>query len=81
MSHVNNVTKMYPPTFADNPDNILEDAKGQLKEVLLLGYGHDGKLYVTCDNHIARNQDRIIALLERVKINALYSDWSEVLDD
>jgi hypothetical protein len=41
-----NIVKFYPSNAASNPDNVLEQAVGDYKEVLILGWNKDGDLDV-----------------------------------
>ena len=43
---MSNVVKVYPNGAAEDPDNVLEHAKGKYDEVLILGWDKEGALSV-----------------------------------
>lgn len=47
---MSNVEKLYPANAADNPDNVLEQAMGQLQDVLIVGYDRDGDFCARCSS-------------------------------
>lgn len=59
-----------------NPDLILEEAKGMLDSVVILGYGKDGEQYI--NTSIADGGD-MLWLLEQVKLKLL--TIGDALDD
>lgn len=66
---MNNVVKFPGETLLDlNPDDVLDEAKGKLEKVIVIGYTDDGSEYF--DSSFA---DGMIAvwLLERIKMMLL----------
>lgn len=68
-----NVVSLRP---ADDADHVLECSKGQMDDVLILGYDGDGDVFIASSGGIARI-DSIVFLLEKVKQMALNGDLSE----
>lgn len=74
------VKKFYPRDAANNPDNVLEQAIGQYKEVLILGWDPEGRLDVRSTTGIATGHE-MLWLLERVKFNLMAGVYDVVSED
>lgn len=61
---------------ADNPDVVLEAAKGNVEHVLVMGYDHDGEMYVASSPYFA-DGGNMLWLLETVKQRLLDLEWME----
>lgn len=69
-----NVVKLYPPTMADEPDAVLEWAKGNYSELLLLGYDEDGALFVRSTSTLQCKD--VLWLIECFKQKLLNGDYA-----
>ncbi len=69
---MDNVTQLRP---ADNPDTVLEKAKGELESVLIIGYDKEGCLDVRASLNIDHSD--ILWMIERFKQKLICGDYSE----
>lgn len=61
-----NVIEFTAETFADiDPDDVLDGAKGQLTEVLVIGRDNEGQLYLASSIADAGDQLLLLELLKR----------------
>ena len=67
---MSNTVKFYPKDAAKDADNVLEQAMGSFKEVLLLGYDHEGNLDARATLGLKDGGD-MLWLLESLKFNLL----------
>lgn len=61
---------------SSNPDSVLKHAVGAFKEVLILGYNHDGYMEVRASSGMAPKAE-LLMLVENFKhalMNGLYDD-------
>lgn len=65
-----NVVKMYPSTYSDNPDNVLHEAVGNYEDVLILGWDKEGKLDVRATKGLSSAQE-IVWMIESFKHRVL----------
>lgn len=62
-------------TFADHdPDVMLKLAQSHLADVVIIGYGHDGKFFFSSN---LADADRILWLLERAKSDLMAWSYAE----
>lgn len=61
-----NVTKFYPKDAYKDPDAVIEQAIGQYKDVLVLGWDKDGYLDARASNGVAGKAD-VLFLIEEFK--------------
>lgn len=69
------VVKLYSKYAASNPDNVLEQAVGNYKSVLVLGWDAKGSLDVRASTNIDHKE--ILWLLEVFKSKLVNGDYSE----
>lgn len=69
------VVKLYSKDAASNPDNVLEQAVGNYKSVLVLGWDAKGILDVRASTNIDHKE--ILWLLEVFKSKLVHGDYSE----
>ena len=69
------VVKLYPDNAASNPDNVLEQAVGNYKSVLVLGWDATGSLDVRASTNIDHKE--ILWLLEVFKSKLVHGDYAE----
>lgn len=70
-SMTDNVIKMRP---ADDPDEVLQQAKGAYSDVLIIGYSNDGTLEVRANNI---DSTVCLMLVEQFKKNLLDGVYSD----
>lgn len=58
-------------------DNILENAKGQYHEILILGYDKDGNFDPRCSANMTSIKD-INLMIDRFKHKLISGDYSEI---
>ena len=61
---------------ASNPDTVLKEAVGDFKEVLILGYDHDGYMSVAASTGMAPKAE-LLMLIENFKhalMDGVYDD-------
>lgn len=61
---------------ADNPDVVLEAAKGEVEQVLVLGYDSDGELYAASSSELV-DGGNILWLIETFKQKLLNLEFLE----
>ena len=69
-----NVVPLFPANAADDPDNVLAQAKGVYKELLLLGWDADGDLNVRATN--ALDVQSVLFMIEVFKMKLLSGSYS-----
>lgn len=57
-----------------NPDDVLEAAKGELKQVLIIGEAHNGDLYAASST---ANKESILYALEEFKFKLMTEGFCE----
>jgi len=67
---VNNVELLYP---ADNPDIVLDEAKGEYESVFLMGWREGGELDVRASTNITKKD--ILWMLEDFKSRLMAGDY------
>lgn len=65
-----NVIKFYPTDAYKDPDAVLEQAKGDFKDLLILGWNHEGFLDVRMNAEMD-DGERVLWLIEKFKFNML----------
>lgn len=69
------VIKFHPDVPADNPDNVLEGAKGEYTAVVLFGYTHDGGMETRGSTNLTLEETLwIIKSFEHKLLNGDYSE-------
>ena len=69
------ITKFYTKDAATNPDNVLEQAVGKYKSVIIIGYDKQGSLDARASTN-TKSSD-ILWMLETFKMKLLRGDYSE----
>lgn len=69
------VVDIKPRNPADDPDTVLERAKGQYQNVVVIGYGLDGELDVRGDTKTSH--ESILFMVELFKHKLLNGDYSD----
>lgn len=60
---------------AQDPDTVLEKAKGEFESVMVIGWDHDGILDVRASMNL--NQQQCLWLIEAFKLNMLQGQYSD----
>ena len=68
------VVKFYPPGAAKDPDNVLEQAMGQYKSVLIIGWDNDDKFDARATLDLKDGGD-LLWLMELFKFKLLNGDF------
>lgn len=74
-----NVVKFYPMNAAKNPDNVLEQAIGKYKSVLIIGVDKEGLMDARAS--IGQRIADILFLMEQFKHNLLSGTYGDPLLD
>lgn len=69
------VVKIFPHGAAMDPDEVLERAKGQMQNVLVIGYDQDGSLDVRADLGLSRRE--MIWMVDNFKHKLLSGDYGD----
>jgi hypothetical protein len=75
MNDKTNIVKFFPANATDNPDNVLEQAVGQYKDVLVLGWNEDGELCIRSTPHFEDGAN-ILYMFELFKHMYFNGDFS-----
>lgn len=67
---MNKITRIWPENAADNPDNVLDMAKEQLEDVLVLGWNKEGVLEYWMSKGLTSKRESLW-LLELFKHNLI----------
>lgn len=70
-----NVTRLYAKDAAKNPDNVLEQAKGEYAQVFMVGYDHDGIMDARASTNMS--QSDLLWLIETFKQKMINGDYAE----
>ena len=70
-----NIIKFYPNNAAEKADNVLEQAMGCYKHVLILGWDNDGNFDPR--STISMSRSDILELIDVFKFNLLSGRYSE----
>lgn len=73
-----NVTKFYAHGAANDPDNVLDQAKGQYENLLIIGWDREGNMDARADLGLKSNRD-VLWLVETFK--AMLMDGTYNLDE
>lgn len=74
MSEADNVEKFYPADAAKDADNVLEQAMGVYKDVLVLGYTPEGRMDIRATLSFS-DMTQVLWLLETFKHRMLRGDF------
>lgn len=75
---MDNVTKFYGHGAANDPDNVLDQAKGQYENLLIIGWDREGNMDARSDLGLKSNKD-VLWLVETFK--AMLMDGTYNLDE
>lgn len=70
-----NVTRLYAKDAAKNPDNVLEQAKGEYAQVFMVGYDNDGIMDARASTNMS--QSDLLWLIETFKQKMINGDYAE----
>ena len=70
-----NVVELHPKSPADNPDVVLEQAKGVYSDVLIIGYTKEDMLEIRSSNLTYEN---ILWLISTLQHRMLSGEFSEI---
>jgi len=59
---------------ADDPDHVLDEAKGNFESVFLCGWDNEGELDVRCSTNI--NNKDVLWMLEKFKAKLMNGDYA-----
>ena len=68
-----NVTKLYPPGAAKNPDAVLEQAVGEYNEVLIIGWDKQDNLDIRANTTLKKAE--LLWLVDLFKHKLLAGDF------
>ena len=71
------VVKFYPIDAAKDPDNVLEQAIGQYKSMIIIGWDNDGDFDARATLNLKDGGD-LLWLVELFKFKLLNGDFGEV---
>ena len=72
---MSNVVDFFPNNAAENPDNVLEQAKGQYQDVFILGYDADGD--IDARSSLGFSKAEILFLIESFKHRLMSGEYDE----
>lgn len=72
---MSNVVKFYPNGAAEDPDNVLEQAKGQYNEVLVLGWDKDD--IMDCRSSTGLSHEQVLWIITKFQHKLMNGDYAE----
>lgn len=69
------IIKFYPANASDNPDNVLEQAVGRYRSVMILGWDKDGYMDCRATSDMSDGGE-VLWLIEKFKNNLLNGVYS-----
>lgn len=70
------VVKFYPADAAKDADNVLEQAIGRYREVLIIGWTHDDEMDARATLGL-KDGGEVLWLIEKLKFNLLAGEYAE----
>ena len=73
------IVKLYPLDAAKDPDNVLEQAMGQYKEVFVIGIGKNGS--IDPRSSLGLSVEELMMILETFKFRVLRGDYDDAFEE
>lgn len=74
------VYKIYPKEAYGKADTVLETALGRFKDVIVIGYDHDGELEAAASNYF-NDGGNLLWAMEKFKFSLLAGDYEGEVSD